>query len=110
MWTKNSDVADGLSYGFIVYDVFKHVHVVLLDEKVFLHISNFWKVGITVLLSKCDENHMCNPFSLVENTWFQLGDVFFVEVHENLRIISNKYETNLHVQKKYHHYIKGWPL
>ena len=77
-WTKNSDVVDGLSYGFTVYDVFKHVHVVMLDEKGFLHISNFWKVGITVLLYKCDENHMCNPFSLVDNTWFQLGDVFFL--------------------------------
>ena len=45
MWTKNSDVADGLSCGFTVYDVFKHVHVVMLDKKGFLQISNFGKLG-----------------------------------------------------------------
>ena len=109
MWTKNGDVVDGISYRFKFYDVSKHFHVVMLDEKEFFQISKFLKVGITVILCKCDENYMCSPFSLVDNTWFQLGDMFFLEVHENLKIISCTYETNLHVQK-YHHYIKGYPL
>ena len=45
IWPKNSVVADGLSRGFTVYDGFKHVHVVVLNERGFLHICNFWKLG-----------------------------------------------------------------